>query len=1031
MEAFLEQINSIGKAFVNFAIPMLVQSSVLIIIVLALDFLLRKRTRSVFRYWIWMIVLVKLMLPPTLSLPTSPAYWFGNKITQVSNASEAFSTADDSYNTISPYKNRYPQTDIGMGVMVSTFYPNGYASKLPAVPSITLSWQGSTFLVWAAAFIFMVILLIRQTLFVRRLIRQSQMADGNMRDILEQARLQMGIKNKIALKLSENALSPSVCGLIRPTILIPKKLAEKINSNDLYAILLHELAHVKRYDLWISLIQAILQIIYIYNPLLWITNFIIRDIREQAVDEMVLVSMGSQAEEYPETLLNISRYSFGSVAPSLRLIGVAESKKALFTRIKHITSRPFPTSAKLGLSGMMAIIIAALIFLPMARAEKPFEIDTGTSTSLYSSSINNTPSPYELIRQAQTGQTKPAPAETPKTETERVINFPKNRSLGKLFIQMPSPVKDTRARLERSVLDCGDYLCEAQGNVRIPPDRQLTLIVDPDAAADLSGLSKLQPEDLYGIIFPPGPQGLSNDIGNAVMQHIAHLTGLKTLKLSFTNVGDAGMKYVIALKSLEYLDTTSQITDKGMAYVSQLTSLKSLGLFGPSRITDAGLQHISKMTSLEELALAGESMGDEGLIYLCNLPRLEYLRLHGTNFGDYGMVHLKKLPSLKRLSFPQGKAFISDTGLAQIAEIPNLEELNMEARGDVTDEGLAHLVKLQSLKKLSIPGAHLTDKGCAYLKQIKSLEILESSQGNQRITDVGLTHLSELPNLKSLSIHYAFNNREKTNPEPNPYGDEGLESLAKCRTLEELKIGSVAITDAGMEHVAKLSQLKKLTMLACINVTDTGIAKLAALHQLTTLYLDTLNMTIAGINSLKTMSNLKDLSVYRGLTRNNTILDISTMTNLETLGLTCDASSDPFQDADLKCLSGLKSLTNLQLGARNFSDEGLVCLRNLTNLERLSIGGPRLTDEGLKNLAGMKKLNSLQIFGEYIKNKSGSHGSTSITDKGLRYLEGFENLNLLEFYIDGDFSNEALRHLLKSRPDLTLRVNGANLQNIN
>ena len=80
MEAILEQINSAGKTFIEFAVPMLIQSSVLIIILLGLDLILRKRIRAVFRYWIWMIVLVKLMLPPSLSLPTSPAYWFGHNV---------------------------------------------------------------------------------------------------------------------------------------------------------------------------------------------------------------------------------------------------------------------------------------------------------------------------------------------------------------------------------------------------------------------------------------------------------------------------------------------------------------------------------------------------------------------------------------------------------------------------------------------------------------------------------------------------------------------------------------------------------------------------------------------------------------------------------------------------------------------------------------------------------------------------------------------------------------------------------------
>ena len=82
MNIVIEQINSVGKAFVDFAWPMLWQSSVLIAILLALDFLLRRKVRAVFRYWLWMLVLIKLVLPTTLSSPVSIGQLIGNAITR-------------------------------------------------------------------------------------------------------------------------------------------------------------------------------------------------------------------------------------------------------------------------------------------------------------------------------------------------------------------------------------------------------------------------------------------------------------------------------------------------------------------------------------------------------------------------------------------------------------------------------------------------------------------------------------------------------------------------------------------------------------------------------------------------------------------------------------------------------------------------------------------------------------------------------------------------------------------------------------
>jgi len=70
INSWLTTLNGIGGAFWNYAAGMFVQSGILIVLLLVVDFLLRKRVRATLRYWIWMLVFVKLVLPPTLSLPT-------------------------------------------------------------------------------------------------------------------------------------------------------------------------------------------------------------------------------------------------------------------------------------------------------------------------------------------------------------------------------------------------------------------------------------------------------------------------------------------------------------------------------------------------------------------------------------------------------------------------------------------------------------------------------------------------------------------------------------------------------------------------------------------------------------------------------------------------------------------------------------------------------------------------------------------------------------------------------------------------
>jgi hypothetical protein len=152
---------------------------------------------------------------------------------------------------------------------------------------------------------------------------------------------------------------------------MPEGLLYQLQPEQVRAVLLHELAHIRRGDLWINLIQTVLQIAYFYNPLVWLANWLIRRIREQAVDETVLVAMGDKARDYPETLVGVARLALGRPGLGLRLIGVVESKAALSGRIRHMLSRPFPMTARLGLCGGVTVVLSAVVFLPMARAARP------------------------------------------------------------------------------------------------------------------------------------------------------------------------------------------------------------------------------------------------------------------------------------------------------------------------------------------------------------------------------------------------------------------------------------------------------------------------------------------------------------------------------------------------------------------------------------------------------------------------------------------------------------------------------------
>ncbi|MBN2589056.1 MAG: hypothetical protein JXA96_04285 [Sedimentisphaerales bacterium] len=380
----IEFINKFGVFFCNHGLRMLIQSSILIIALLAIDLLIRKHVKAVLRYSIWLLVFIKLITPTTLSLPTSLGYWLGDLFPEKAAKKQLVTQPQEeniagyimSPQTLPQIENYKPVTNVPAAYTPVTETP----VITPASPTIKI--QGVLFLGWIVGELILFALLLQRTFFVKRIIAQSKPASSKLQDILNESCQIVGTGSKIELNVSQSLQSPAACGLLKPKIIFPSALLKCFSSEKLRTTMLHELAHIKRKDIWINSLQTFLQIFYFYNPLLWIANVIVRRTREQAVDETVLVYLGEKADTYSSTLVDIAEIAFAKPSLGMNMIGVVESKKALTGRIRHILSRPFPKKVKLGISGLALIIITAFVLIPMAKAERTNSLKTYTANEL-------------------------------------------------------------------------------------------------------------------------------------------------------------------------------------------------------------------------------------------------------------------------------------------------------------------------------------------------------------------------------------------------------------------------------------------------------------------------------------------------------------------------------------------------------------------------------------------------------------------------------------------------------------------------
>ncbi|MES2276429.1 MAG: M56 family metallopeptidase [Bacteroidota bacterium] len=145
----------------------------------------------------------------------------------------------------------------------------------------------------------------------------------------------LGIRQKIGLLESGIAQVPMVIGHLKPVILIPVGLLTALTPDEVEAILMHELAHIRRRDYLVNLLQSLVEIVYFFNPaVLWVSQ-LIKTEREHCCDDMALAQNTSRLG-YIRALVSCQEYQ---AAPAYAM-GFPGQKNHLVDRVKRmITNR--------------------------------------------------------------------------------------------------------------------------------------------------------------------------------------------------------------------------------------------------------------------------------------------------------------------------------------------------------------------------------------------------------------------------------------------------------------------------------------------------------------------------------------------------------------------------------------------------------------------------------------------------------------------------------------------------------------------
>lgn len=313
-------------------LEILISSTVLILVLTALRFLLRGKISPRLQYALWLLAALRLLLP--VSLVRSPVSVM-NAVPDVPAAVQRLTAPED---------RRAPQTDSAQAPTQTTSEPG--AAPAEAQTQLT----GSTILkvIWLTGAAAMALVILTQNLlFLRR---------------LKKLRRPFACpESPVPVWLASGLPSPCLAGLLRPEIYLTPEAAQ--DPDTCQFVLRHELAHYHARDQLWSLLRLLCQCLYWFDPFVWLAAALSRRDCELACDERVLKNLdpGSRAD-YGRALLGLvapkrARGQLLSCATTMQL-----GKKSLKERITLIAKKPKMAAYTLVFVLVLSLVLTACTF---------------------------------------------------------------------------------------------------------------------------------------------------------------------------------------------------------------------------------------------------------------------------------------------------------------------------------------------------------------------------------------------------------------------------------------------------------------------------------------------------------------------------------------------------------------------------------------------------------------------------------------------------------------------------------------------
>ena len=354
-------------------------------------------------------------------------------------------------------------------------------------------------------------------------------------------RIQVG--QEVALRISDEVISPLAMGVWRATVILPVSAVLRLSSEELEAVLAHELGHIRRWDYVCNLLQVAVESVLFFHPAVWWVSKAVRDRREVCCDE-IAVRNCVDAVVYAQALLRLEEQKTAELELAMALKG---RKGLLLGRVEKVLGEDRPMVS--GMTGGVRVMVAGAVVAGLLLGPK-----VGDAVAASRPVMNHV---VALLPAVVSGIAKS------KTSEPHIGQTSKPRA-GSIDSSATVQADSTETASETASLTLGE-----QGSA-------LPMMAQAEAKTPSKGISYLD-----GMRDAGYPLDLNNDLNELVSLKSLGVTPEYAKQMGEVGLGKPTVHELISLKSLgitpEYAKEIGAV-GLGTPTLHDLISLKSLGV---------------------------------------------------------------------------------------------------------------------------------------------------------------------------------------------------------------------------------------------------------------------------------------------------------------------------------------------------------------------------------------------------------------------------------------------------------------------